>query len=58
MKLGVVGKGGVGKTTVSALLTGAYVRRGANFPEPPTRPPAARRWSTPHWRACRSCAPR
>jgi CO dehydrogenase maturation factor len=30
MKLGVVGKGGVGKTTVSALLTGAYVRRGAN----------------------------
>ncbi len=29
MKLGVVGKGGVGKTTVSSLLAQAYVRRGA-----------------------------
>lgn len=28
MKLGVVGKGGVGKTTVSALLAGAYARAG------------------------------
>lgn len=28
MKLGVVGKGGVGKTTVSALLARAYARRG------------------------------
>lgn len=28
MKLGVVGKGGVGKTTVSALLATAYVKRG------------------------------
>ena len=29
MKLGIVGKGGVGKTTVSALLAQAYVGRGA-----------------------------
>ncbi|MDP8931694.1 MAG: AAA family ATPase [Actinomycetota bacterium] len=29
MKLGVVGKGGVGKTTVSALLGRAYAERGA-----------------------------
>ena len=29
MKLGIVGKGGVGKTTVSALLAQAYVARGA-----------------------------
>ncbi len=29
MKLGIVGKGGVGKTTVSALLAQAYARRGA-----------------------------
>ncbi|MDQ3708858.1 MAG: AAA family ATPase [Actinomycetota bacterium] len=29
MKLGIVGKGGVGKTTVSALLARAYARRGA-----------------------------
>ena len=29
MKLGVVGKGGVGKTTVSSLLAQTYVRRGA-----------------------------
>ncbi len=29
MKLGIVGKGGVGKTTVSALLAAAYARRGA-----------------------------
>jgi CO dehydrogenase maturation factor len=28
MKLGVVGKGGVGKTTTSALLAQAYVARG------------------------------
>jgi len=28
MKLGVVGKGGVGKTTVSALVSRAYARRG------------------------------
>lgn len=28
MKLGVVGKGGVGKTTTSALLAQAYVERG------------------------------
>ncbi len=28
MKLGVVGKGGVGKTTVAALLAGAYARAG------------------------------
>ena len=28
MKLGIVGKGGVGKTTLSALLAEAYVRRG------------------------------
>jgi CO dehydrogenase maturation factor len=28
MRLGVVGKGGVGKTTVAALLTRAYVERG------------------------------
>lgn len=28
MKLGVVGKGGVGKTTVSSLLAASYVRRG------------------------------
>ena len=28
MKLGVVGKGGVGKTTLSALLAQAYVARG------------------------------
>jgi CO dehydrogenase maturation factor len=28
MKLGVVGKGGVGKTTTSALLAQAYVDRG------------------------------
>jgi CO dehydrogenase maturation factor len=29
VKIGMVGKGGVGKTTVSALLAQAYVRRGA-----------------------------
>jgi CO dehydrogenase maturation factor len=29
VKLGIVGKGGVGKTTVSSLLARAYVRRGA-----------------------------
>ena len=29
MKLGVVGKGGIGKTTVSGLLARAYVERGA-----------------------------
>lgn len=29
MKLGIVGKGGVGKTTVAALLARAYARRGA-----------------------------
>ncbi len=28
MKLGIVGKGGVGKTTVSALVAEAFVRRG------------------------------
>ncbi|CAN5397480.1 carbon monoxide dehydrogenase accessory protein CooC [soil metagenome] len=28
MKLGIVGKGGVGKTSTSALLTSAFVRRG------------------------------
>lgn len=28
MKLGIVGKGGVGKTTLSALIAEAYVRRG------------------------------
>jgi CO dehydrogenase maturation factor len=28
MKLGVVGKGGVGKTTISALLSQAYAERG------------------------------
>lgn len=28
MKLGIVGKGGVGKTTVSALLAQAYAQRG------------------------------
>jgi CO dehydrogenase maturation factor len=28
MKLGIVGKGGVGKTTVSALLSSAYAQRG------------------------------
>lgn len=28
MKIGIVGKGGVGKTTLSALLARAYVRRG------------------------------
>ena len=30
MKLGIVGKGGVGKTTTSALLAQSYVRRGAS----------------------------
>ncbi|HWB72907.1 MAG TPA: AAA family ATPase [Egibacteraceae bacterium] len=29
MKLGIVGKGGVGKTTVSALLARSYAERGA-----------------------------
>jgi CO dehydrogenase maturation factor len=29
MKIGIVGKGGVGKTTVSALLSQAYAQRGA-----------------------------
>ncbi|MFP5327290.1 MAG: AAA family ATPase [Acidimicrobiia bacterium] len=29
MKLGVVGKGGVGKTTVSSLVAGGYARRGS-----------------------------
>ena len=37
MKLGVVGKGGVGKTTVAALLARAYADRGrrvaASLPE-------------------------
>jgi len=28
MKLGVVGKGGTGKTTISALLSQAYVKQG------------------------------
>lgn len=28
MKLGIVGKGGVGKTTISALLAQAYAERG------------------------------
>lgn len=28
MKIGVVGKGGIGKTTISAALAGAYVERG------------------------------
>lgn len=28
VKLGIVGKGGVGKTTLSALIAEAYVRRG------------------------------
>lgn len=28
MKLGIVGKGGVGKTTVAALIAGAYARQG------------------------------
>ena len=28
LKIGVVGKGGVGKTTVSALLARAYIARG------------------------------
>ena len=29
MKLGIVGKGGVGKTTISALVAQAYAERGA-----------------------------
>ncbi|MGI9022512.1 MAG: AAA family ATPase [Acidimicrobiales bacterium] len=28
MKLGIVGKGGVGKTTISALISQAYARQG------------------------------
>lgn len=29
MKLGIVGKGGVGKTTTSSLIAGGYARRGS-----------------------------